>query len=160
MDSLLLQSARLGLEIRREYRRVKRDPDARYYTYVLQLQNDKLYVGNSDNIYQRLLDHFLQSPSSALWVKRHGPVQRVLEITRNCAKEDELYKTLQYMSMFGWENVRGSSYCKLEMHCPPECLSSFVRDREAEFQYLTHAELAGVCRAVADLKADVQSDSP
>lgn len=152
LGSLLLQSARLGVAVRREYRRVKRHPDARFYTYVLQLQGGKMYVGNTDNIYQRLLDHFTQSPSSALWVKRHGPVDRVVEISHNSAKEDELYKTLQYMSMFGWEAVRGSSYCKVDMHAPPEALRGFQRDREGEFEYMTPADVEDVCRAVQDLR--------
>ena len=153
IDSMLIQSARLGLALRREYKRIKKDQDARYYTYVLQLQAGKIYVGNTDNIYQRMLDHFLQSPSSALWVKRHGPVHRILEVSRNCRKEDELYKTLMYMSMFGWQHVRGSSYCKLEMNGPPECLNAFERTRDGDFQYLTNAEVGDVCRVVEDLRA-------
>lgn len=152
MDALLLQSARLGAEIRREYQKIKRDPDSRYYTYVLQLQNNKFYVGNTDNIYQRLLDHTTRSVSSAQFVKMHGPVHRVLEVSRGSSKEDELYKTLQYMSMFGWENVRGSSYCKLDMHAPPEKLRSFARTRDGDLEYLTNAELEDVLVAVCDLR--------
>lgn len=97
MEPMLLQSARLALAIRKEYARVKRDQVAKYYTYVLQLQEGKFYVGNTDNIYTRLLDHKLMTPSSSLWVKQHGPVQRVLEISRKSGKNDEHYKTLQYM---------------------------------------------------------------
>lgn len=154
MEAMLLQSTRLALAIRREYGRLKRDQAAKYFTYVLQLQEGKFYVGNTDNIYQRLLDHKMMTPSSALWVKQYGPIQRVVEIARNCSKDDELYKTLQYMSMFGWENVRGSSYCKVQMFRPPEALREFVRAREGEFEYLTAEEVGAVLAALEDLEKE------
>lgn len=148
---LLLESAKVGLAIRREYARVKSDPEARYFTYVLQLQDGKFYVGNTDNIYQRLMDHLHMTPSSAQWVRHHGPVERVVEVCRHSAKADELYKTLQYMDMFGWENVRGSSYCKIQMAAPPEPLKTFSRTRDSELHYLTRQEIAGIMQAIADL---------
>lgn len=153
LESMLLQSARLGQAIRREYSRVKQDTNAKYYTYVLQLQDGKFYVGNTDNIYTRLLDHTLMTQSSALWVRHHGPVQGVLEILRNSAALDEHYKTLQYMSMFGWENVRGSSYCKVQMYNPPQALQGFTRARDGEFEYLTREEVDAVLEAVRELAA-------
>lgn len=158
LESMLLQSARLGQAIRREYARLKQDTHAKYYTYVLQLQDGKFYVGNTDNIYTRLLDHMLMTQSSALWVRHHGPVQAVLEISRNSAASDEHYKTLQYMSMFGWENVRGSSYCKVQMYNPPEALRGFARSRDGEFEYLTREEIDAVLEAIRELtppEADV-----
>lgn len=154
---MLLQSARLGQAIRREYGRVKKDPSAKFYTYVLQLQDGKIYVGNTDNIYARLLEHRLMSPSSALWVKHHGPVERVLEISRGSGKADEHYKTLQYMSMFGWQNVRGSSYCKVQMFNPPEALRTFARTREGDFDYLSHDEVDAVLEAVRELEAEADA---
>lgn len=153
MEPMLLQSARLSLAIRREYTRVKRDAGAKYYTYVLQLQEGKIYVGNTDNIYQRLLDHRMMTPSTALWIKQYGPVERVLEVARNSGKDDEHYKTLQYMSMFGWENVRGSSYCKVRMFGPPQALKGFLRTRDGEFEYLSAEEIEGVLREIDDMAA-------
>lgn len=155
MEPMLLQSARLGLAIRKEYARLKKDPAVKYYTYVLQLQEGKFYVGNTDNIYTRLLDHQLMAPSSALWVKHHGPVTRVVEVTRNSAKSDELYKTLQFMTMFGWENVRGSSYCKVQMFNPPEALAAFSRARETDFDYLTREEIDALLEAIKSLEQSI-----
>lgn len=149
---MLLQSARLGMAIRKEYARLKVDPAAKFYTYVLQLQDGKFYVGNTDNIYARMLDHHTMSPSSALWVKHFGPVQRIVEVSRNSAKADEHYKTLQYMSMFGWENVRGSSYCKVQMFGPPEGLKTFSRTREGEFEYFTPQEVEALEDAIKELQ--------
>lgn len=152
MEAMLLQSARLGLAIRKEYTRLKTDPLAKYYTYVLQLQDGRFYVGNTDNIFTRLMDHKQMNASSALWVRHHGPIQRIVEITRNSSKYDELYKTLLYMSMFGWDNVRGSSYCKLHMMRPPDCLHTFARTRDGEFEYLSREEIDHVARALDELR--------
>ena len=158
LEPLLLQSARLAVSIRRTYAKVKRDPLARYYTYVLQLQGDKLYVGNTDNIYNRLLDPHLMSRSAAVWVRQHGPVRRVLEVSRNCCREDEMYKTLEYMSMFGWDNVRGAGYCRCVMRSPPAPLAQFKRDASRHFDYLTREEIDEVLDVVRDL-ADLQAAS-
>lgn len=97
LEHMLLQSAKLQIAIRRQYTKLKGDQTARYFTYVLQLQDNKFYVGSSDSIYMRLLDHCLMSASSALWVRQHGPVKRVLEISRGARKDDEAYKTMEYM---------------------------------------------------------------
>lgn len=155
MQAMLLQNARLAVSVRKEYARLKHDPDAKFYTYVLQLQGNKFYVGNTDNIYTRLLDHTLMTPSSALWVKQHGPVERVLEIAVQSNRSDEHYKTLQYMDMFGWQNVRGSSYCKVQMANPPEALKSFTRARDGDFQYLTREEIRAVMDAVRELRIEL-----
>lgn len=150
MEALLLQNARLGIRIRGEYAKLKRDPDAKYFTYVLLLQNSKVYVGSTDNVYCRLLDHKMMSPSSAVWVKKHGPVQRVIEIIRNCSKECELYKTLEYMTMFGWENVRGASYCKVDIMSSPMALQTFKR-KPMEFEYMDRTEMDEVCMEISKL---------
>lgn len=153
MEAMLLESAKLAVSIGQQYAKIKKDPAARYYTYVLQLQQGKFYVGNTDNIYTRLLDHFMMTKSSSKWVQHHGPVQRLVEVSKNSAKDDENYKTLQYMSMFGWENVRGSSYCRVQMYNPPETLAAFARHREHEFQYLTQHEIDAILEQVRQLQA-------
>lgn len=151
LEGMLMQSARLTVSIRRAYRRIKRDPAARYYTYVLLLQDSKMYVGSTDNIYNRLLDHCLMSPSSAVWVREHGPVQRVVEISRDCGRDDELHKTLEYMSLFGWQNVRGAGYCRSAMRAAPACLADFRRDSSRRVDYLTRKEIDEIMLVVRDL---------
>lgn len=152
IEPLLLESARLSVAIKRTYDKIKRDPRARYYyTYVLLLQNGKMYVGTSNNIYNRLLDHRLMSASSSMWVREHGPVQRVVEIVRDCGHDDETYKTLEYMSMFGWQNVRGASYCRPSMRTAPLALAEFCRDPARPFKYLSRQEIDDVEGVVRDL---------
>lgn len=159
VEPLLLEAAKLSVAIRRTYARLKRDPRARYYTYVLLLQQGKFYVGSSDNVYNRLLDHTLMSPSAALWVREHGPVQRIVEISRDCVADDETYKTLEYMSMFGWGNVRGAGYCRPSMRTAPVALATFERDPSRPFQYLTRAEIDAIHELVHEL-AELQGSPP
>lgn len=151
MDAMLLQQARLAARIRSTYAKVKRDPGAKYFTYVLLLRDSKVYVGCTDNVYTRLMDHCLMSESASRWVKEHGPVQRVLEISRNGAADDEAYKTLEYMSMFGWQNVRGAGYCRTALQAPPAGLAGFKRECTRQFEYLTRAEIEQILGVVRDL---------
>ena len=151
LELMLQNSARLTVGIKRAYSRVKRDPSARYFTYVLMLQNQKFYVGVTDNIYNRLLDHCSMSPSSSVWVREHGPVKRVVELSRNGRKDDENYKTLEYMSMFGWKNVRGAGYCRSVMGAPPAPLADFRRDDTRRFDYFSRPEIDQVVATVREL---------
>lgn len=160
IEALLLDAARLSVQIRREYARIKLDPSARYYTYVLLLQRNKMYVGCSDNLFQRLLEHRLMSPSAAVWVREHGPVQRVVEVSRNCAADDETYKTLEYMSLFGWENVRGAGWCRLDMRAPPSALADFERDPARAFNYMPRKDLDLVMHHVEDLAQNLSTVAP
>jgi predicted GIY-YIG superfamily endonuclease len=153
MDILLLEHARLGLRIRQEYARTKADPEGKYFVYVLQLQGGKFYVGTTDNIYSRLLDHKLQNASSAVWVRTHGPVERVVEIVRDSPRDAETYKTMEMMDMFGYENVRGSSWCKADMSGPPTPLASFAREHR-KFEYLSREEIDAVCHEVSRMQRD------
>lgn len=159
IETLLLDAARLSVQIRREYGRIKRCPTARYYTYVLQLQGDKMYVGCSDNLFSRLTEHRLMSPSAALWVREHGPVRRVVEVSRNCAPDDEQYKTLEYMSLFGWENVRGAGWCRAAMRAPPAALADFERDPGRHFEYVSRRDIDVVMRHVHRLAHDLSGGS-
>jgi predicted GIY-YIG superfamily endonuclease len=85
------------------------------YVYALELQNGNYYVGMSKNVADRLASHF--SGIGALWTRKHPP-QRVVEI---CVgdKDEERRKTLEYMQTYGWQRVRGSNWCRVEMFNPP-----------------------------------------
>lgn len=162
LESMLMLNARLSVNIRRAYSRLKRDQGARYFTYVLLLQNNKMYVGSTDNIYNRLLDHCQMSKSSSVWVREHGPVRRVVEVSRDCDRDDETYKTLEYMHLFGWTNVRGAGYCRSAMRAPPPQLADFTRDQARKFDYLTRKEIdevVGVVRELSEQQDAVSDDA-
>lgn len=149
-DALML-STKHALSLRSRYAILKGDAQAKFFTYVLQLQNGKFYVGNTDNIYLRMYDHLNLTAFSAMWVREHGPVERVVEVAYNSSKEDENYKTLAYMAMFGWQNVRGSSYCRVDMSGPPAALKTFSRARDGAFTYMSLSELESLMALVQEL---------
>ena len=147
---LLYEAALLGAAIRQMYLNVKTNPSGRYFTYVLLLQEGKIYVGSTDNVYTRLADHFSGSPSSALWVKEYGPVVRVIEICKNCRAEDEQYKFTEYADKFGFENVRGGGCCRLLVSQEPPSVTNFARKPD-DFEYLSRAEIDDVVHKVKTL---------
>jgi hypothetical protein len=151
IDALLIDAARLNARIRQTYNAVKYDPTARYYCYVLLLNHGKIYIGSTDNIYERMLAHHTMTSTASTFVKLHGPPLRILEISKNARADHETYKTLTYMDLYGYENVRGGAYCRTELKSPPVALDTFVRDRDKEFDYMTRQEIETVVRIVADL---------
>ena len=154
LNALLLQHARTGVQINKLLTTLKKDASARYFTYVLLLQRGNIYVGSSESIYKRLLDHWTMSPSSSLWVKEHGPIDRILEISVNSSADDERYKTLEYMSIFGHQKVRGGGWCRVLPTGPPTDLTDFTRER-SDFQYLSRKEIDAIMSEVQALAQDL-----
>lgn len=154
LNDLLLQRARLDIELRKRLKHIKN----RYFTYVLLLQNNNIYVGSTNNLFLRLLEHLHETELSSHWVRLHGPVIRVLEVSTQAQVEDECYKTLEYMHMFGWESVRGGSWCKVDLRGPPAALHTFKRDR-GDFQYLSREEIDKAVSISRQLAEDLYASS-
>jgi hypothetical protein len=77
------------------------------YIYVLQLQNDKYYVGKTTNPHFRFDNHFTSNGTE--WTRLHKPL-KILELIPNCDDYDEEKYTYKYMDKCGIDNVRGGSY--------------------------------------------------
>jgi predicted GIY-YIG superfamily endonuclease len=153
LDALIRESAKMSILLRKRMRSAGKGgggSGGRFYTYVLLLQDDCIYVGSSNNIYTRMMDHFFDREMSSIWVREHGPVARVLEITKNAAADDERYKTLEYMTTFGFESVRGDSWCKLDLRNSPAPLAEFKRDR-CDFEYMSRSEIDEVIQTSKEL---------
>ena len=80
--------------------------------YILQLANNKYYVGKSINPEFRLEQHFNNNGSA--WTQKYKPI-KVVEIIPNCDDFDEDKFTLKYMSLYGVNNVRGGSFCNIKL---------------------------------------------
>jgi len=87
--------------------------------YLLELSDDKYYVGQTDDLDFRFSEHL--SGKGAKWTRLHRPLHMLL--TRNlsveAAGEAMLYEnwmTLHYMERFGWENVRGGDFSVVESY--------------------------------------------
>ena len=85
-----------------------------YLTYVLELENNKYYVGASSNVNVRLAAHW--TGNGARWTRMHKPVKIISLHVGD--KEREL--TIATMKTHGWENVRGSAWCQLDMKKAPK----------------------------------------
>lgn len=94
--------------------------------YVLELSDEKYYVGQSKNPAQRIKEHFVGDGSS--WTQLHKPVEVVRIIETNvsswrAALEIETLLTLELMKVYGWQNVRGGPYSASDLVCEPPLLS-------------------------------------
>lgn len=82
--------------------------------YVLKLQQGKYYIGKSRNLDSRITNHIFGKGSQ--WTKIYkveSVVDTIVEETENSFTE--LATTLQYMAKYGVDNVRGSSYSKVNL---------------------------------------------
>ena len=90
--------------------------------YILKLKNGKYYIGTTNkDISDRLQEHIDGNGSS--WTRKH----KVLKLDKalpDCDRYDEDKWTKKYMNKYGIENVRGGSYCQLNLdHNSIETLS-------------------------------------
>lgn len=154
---VLRDSSLANIRVSNEYKKMGREyasNNNRYFTYALLLQNGKVYVGDTGNIYQRLMCHFQMSESSSKWVKQHGPVKRILEITYDAAPGAETERFMEYASIFGFEHTRGSYWCRDNMTVPVG-LQDFRRGQTTH-KFLSRSEIHEVER---DIRKIVDSNS-
>jgi len=78
--------------------------------YCLALENNKYYIGKTENLNFRLSDH--QNGKGSAWTKKYKPVY-IVETIENCDHYDEDKYVRIYMDRYGIENVRGGSYSKV-----------------------------------------------
>lgn len=82
------------------------------YIYILGLQHNKYYVGKTNNPCMRINSH--QKHQGSEWTKKYPPIE-VIKIIENCDDYDEDKYTLKYMAKYGIDNVRGGSFCTIEL---------------------------------------------
>lgn len=79
--------------------------------YVLELEDDCFYVGITYNLNLRIAQHL--SGTGAGWTKMHKPVKIVEVFYDGCTRQMEDEVTKRYVEIYGAENVRGGSWCKV-----------------------------------------------
>ena len=93
------------------------------HVYVLELEGGKegsnWYVGWSQDIHTRIASHFLGA--GALWTRLHRPIA-VHSVKPGCTML-ETCVTVAMMCRYGWERVRGGSFCTVEMAKSPACIA-------------------------------------
>jgi len=87
--------------------------------YVLRLENNKYYVGQTINIEERFKYH-LKGKLSSEWTKLNKPIEiievietRFKEISEAMFLENSI--TIESMKKYGWENVRGGDFTTLDV---------------------------------------------
>lgn len=81
------------------------------FIYVLGLENNKYYIGRTQNLQQRLNDH--KNGLGSYWTKKY-PFIKLIDY-RIGTKYEETAKTLEYMDRYGIENVRGGIYSNIDL---------------------------------------------
>ena len=97
-------------------------PFGTQYVYVWELEQGKYYIGWSENLSRRLDEHL--SEEGALWTKKYKPVA-IIEILRG-DKEVEKQKTLEYIKLKGFDNVRGAGWCSTEYKTVPRGVKQYI----------------------------------
>ena len=82
------------------------------FIYILQLEQEKYYIGKTTNPTFRLQKHFTSGGS--VWTRKYKPIS-VLEIIPNCDDYDEDKYTIKCMEKYGINNVRGGSFCEIKL---------------------------------------------
>jgi predicted GIY-YIG superfamily endonuclease len=82
------------------------------YIYVLKLVEERYYVGRTGNILRRIKEHF--TVGGALYTKKYKPL-KVIEVEEETSRDDETKMTFKYVEKYGWEKVRGSYWCSIEI---------------------------------------------
>ena len=81
--------------------------------YTLELEHGKYYVGKSLNLKHRVLEHLTET--GAAWTKKYNPI-KIINSVPEITLFDEQNHTLLAMKKYGIDNVRGGSYCNININ--------------------------------------------
>lgn len=98
-----------------------------FYTYVLELDQGKYYVGYAEKLSSRLHKHF--AGRGSVWTKKYKPKRVLYLIPTNRVGHKTAVNivTIYFMDKFGWKNVRGGSYSTPRLVNPPLKLTDWNR---------------------------------
>lgn len=82
------------------------------YIYVLKLEENKYYVGKTNDPLFRIQNHMKENGSE--WTKLYKPL-KLIELKANCDDYDEDKTTIKYMNEYGISNVRGGSFVSVKL---------------------------------------------
>jgi hypothetical protein len=81
------------------------------FVYVLECKNGKYYVGRSKKPAARITAH--KAGRGGEWTRKYPVIQCIRQVPGDGFEEEK--QTLMCMAEFGVNNVRGGSYCQLEL---------------------------------------------
>ena len=80
--------------------------------YVLLLEEGKYYIGKSNDVLKRCIEHF--EGTGSCWTKKYKPL-KLQKTIENVSPFEEDKITKEYMLKYGIENVRGGTYTQIEL---------------------------------------------
>jgi predicted GIY-YIG superfamily endonuclease len=94
------------------HKTIQSSSDSESYIYILELEQNKIYVGMTNNPQRRIQEHI--EGIGADWTKKYKYVRTIsIEPMQDEFSEDLTVKKL--MKQYGMDNVRGGSYCKIKL---------------------------------------------
>tara|TARA_R100000084_G_C4547474_1_gene98497 strand:+ start:70 stop:507 length:438 start_codon:yes stop_codon:yes gene_type:complete len=113
---------------------------ADHVTYVLLLEEGRIYVGLTTQLNHRLNSHF--RGTGAKWTQLYSP-EKLIDLYSG-DREDEI--TDNYIAHYGWQFVRGGYYCQCQQLAPKAVRSLAKRavKRDRTKIYEEACELFGV----------------
>ena len=86
--------------------------EADCFIYILKCASKKYYVGRTQNPDFRLQNHF--DGEGSAWTRKYEP-RKVVNVFQSRGPFDETSTTLELMSTYGVDNVRGGLYCQMKL---------------------------------------------
>ena len=127
--------------------------EATHWVYVLLLRDGYFYVGTTNSLERRMLEHLKGQASAAKMVVLH-PVEALIACFQG-DREAENAMTLRMMLIFGWERVRGGSWAYPSMSEPPKELESLVRRLDMPpLKQLPILKLCARCKALGHVTSN------
>jgi len=80
--------------------------------YILKLKGGNYYVGKTNNVEKRFLEHL--SGKGSAWTTKHEPIE-VSQVISNASPFDEDRYVKEYMHKYGINKVRGGTYVTEEL---------------------------------------------
>ena len=80
--------------------------------YILELEDNKYYIGKTTQSDIRLETHF--NSNGSVWTKKYKPI-KIIELIQHCDNYDEDKYTIKYIEKYGIDNVRGGSFCEFNL---------------------------------------------
>jgi hypothetical protein len=90
--------------------------------YRLELANNKIYVGSSNDIKKRIWYH--EQDNGSAWTKKYHFVKQLKPLTSSDSPFWELEETLENMHLYGIDNVRGSMFTKIYLNRKDKILAA------------------------------------
>lgn len=117
------------------------------FVYILLLEQNKYYVGRTNNINFRLNEHF--NKFGSYFTKKYKPI-KVKKIIQDCDYFDEDKYTIKMMAKYGIENVRGGSFTKINLSkCDINVINKMINNSKNKcFNCFSPSHFANECNEI------------